>query len=141
MSAIYFILLSFLLSESIETIRLSVPETWAKFSNNNIQRSQSERAASKNMRNEIESVINQCNNEMWQSWNSVNVTLNQRSQETTDARNRIQTHLSKVIIWKKRTYIYKKICPTYCSNNYLFSITFYQVKILIKITKLFLKRR
>ncbi|GFO04275.1 tektin-3-like [Plakobranchus ocellatus] len=76
---------------------LSVPETWAKYSNNNIQRSQSERAASKNMRNEIESVINACNNEMWQEWNSVNVALNQRSQETTDARNRIQTHLSKVL--------------------------------------------
>lgn len=76
---------------------LSVPETWAKYSNNNIQRSQSERAASKNMRNEIESVINQCNNEMWQAWNAVNVALSQRSQETTDARNKIQTHLSKVL--------------------------------------------
>ncbi|KAK0049209.1 tektin-3 [Biomphalaria glabrata] len=76
---------------------LSVPETWAKFSNNNIQRSQAERAASKNMRNEIESVINACNNEMWQEWNAVNVALNQRAQETTDARNKIQTHLSKVL--------------------------------------------
>lgn len=73
-----------------------MPETWAKFSNNNIQRSQAERAATKNMRNEIESVINACNNEMWQEWNAVNVALNQRAQETTDARNRIQTHLSKV---------------------------------------------
>ncbi|KAH9504014.1 Tektin-3 [Bulinus truncatus] len=76
---------------------ISVPETWAKFSNNNIQRSQAERAASKNMRNEIESVINACNNEMWQEWNAVNVALNQRAQETTDARNKIQTHLSKVL--------------------------------------------
>lgn len=33
---------------------------------------------------------------MWQEWNSVNVALNQRIQETTDARNRLQTHLSKV---------------------------------------------
>lgn len=76
---------------------VSVPETWARYSNNNIQRSQAERAASKNMRNEIEAVINACNNEMWQEWNAVNVALNQRAQETTDARNKIQTHLSKVL--------------------------------------------
>ncbi|XP_056018861.1 tektin-3-like isoform X2 [Ostrea edulis] len=76
---------------------VSVPETWAKFSNDNIQRSQSERAASREMRNEIESVLNSCANEMWQEWNSVNVALNQRIQETTDARNRLQTHLSKVL--------------------------------------------
>lgn len=76
---------------------MSVPETWAQFSNNNIQRSQSERAASKNMRHEIESVLNSCANEMWQEWNAVNVALTQRMQESTDARNRLQTHLSKVL--------------------------------------------
>ncbi|KAK3578211.1 hypothetical protein CHS0354_020580 [Potamilus streckersoni] len=76
---------------------VSVPETWAKFSNDNIQRSQSERAASKHMRNEIESVLNSCANEMWQEWNAVNVNLTQRIQESTDARNRLQTHLSKVL--------------------------------------------
>ena len=75
---------------------VSVPESWAQYSNNNIQRSQSERAASKNMRNEIESVLNSCANEMWQEWNSVNVALTQRMQDSTDARNRLQTHLSKV---------------------------------------------
>jgi len=76
---------------------VSVPESWAKFSNDNIQRSQSERAASRHMRNEIESVLNACANEMWQEWNSVNVALNQRIGETTDARNKLQTHLSKVL--------------------------------------------
>ncbi|OWF47784.1 tektin-3-like isoform X1 [Mizuhopecten yessoensis] len=76
---------------------VSVPETWAKFSNDNIQRSQSERAASKQMRNEIESALNSCANDMWQEWNSVNVALTQRIGESTDARNRLQTHLSKVL--------------------------------------------
>lgn len=75
---------------------VSVPESWAKFSNDNIQRSQSERAASRQMRNEIESVLNSCANEMWQEWNNVNVNLTKRCQESTDARNRLQTHLSKV---------------------------------------------
>lgn len=76
---------------------VSVPETWARFSNDNVQRSQSERAASKQMRNEIESVLNACANEMWQQWNACNVALNHRIQETTDARNKLQTHLSKVL--------------------------------------------
>ncbi|XP_013387004.1 tektin-3-like [Lingula anatina] len=76
---------------------VSVPETWAKFSNDNIQRSQSERAASKQMRNEIESVLTQCSNEMWQQWNAVNNAFTQRIQESTEARNRLQTHLSKVL--------------------------------------------
>ena len=76
--------------------RVSVPETWAQFSNNNIKRSQSERAASKNMRNEIETVLNSCANEMWQQWNAANVALTQRMQDSTDTRNKLQTHLSKV---------------------------------------------
>ncbi|KAK6187735.1 hypothetical protein SNE40_005692 [Patella caerulea] len=76
---------------------VSVPESWAKFTNDNIQRSQSERAASKHMRNEIESVLNACANEMWQEWNAVNVALTGRMQDTTDARNKLQTHLSKVL--------------------------------------------
>ncbi|KAK7500980.1 hypothetical protein BaRGS_00007860, partial [Batillaria attramentaria] len=76
---------------------VSVPETWARFSNDNVQRSQSERAASKHMRNEIESALNACANEMWQQWNAVNVALNHRIQETTDARNKLQTHLSRVL--------------------------------------------
>jgi hypothetical protein len=50
------------------------------------------------MRNEIESVLNSCANEMWQEWNAVNVALTQRMQESTDARNKLQTHLSKVFV-------------------------------------------
>ncbi|CAH1794446.1 unnamed protein product [Owenia fusiformis] len=76
---------------------VSVPETWAKFSNDNIQRSQSERGASKNLRNEIEAILNQCANDMWQEWNASNVGLTQRIQETVDARNKLQTHLSKTL--------------------------------------------
>ncbi|ESO84948.1 hypothetical protein LOTGIDRAFT_131218 [Lottia gigantea] len=76
---------------------LSVPESWAKFTNDNIQRSQSERAASKHMRNEIESTINSSANDMWTEWNAVNVALNGRMNESVDVRNKLQTHLSKVL--------------------------------------------
>lgn len=73
-----------------------MPETWAKFSNDNIQRSQSERQASADCRNEIENTLNQCANDMWKHWNNVNVALTQRIQETTDARNKLQAHLGQV---------------------------------------------
>ena len=77
-------------------ISLSVPETWAKFSNDNIQRSQSERAGSRQLRNEMENCLNMCSNDMWKQWNNVNVRFTERIKETTDARNKLQTHLSKV---------------------------------------------
>lgn len=51
--------------------RQSVPETWAEFSNNNIKRSQAERANSKAVRVEIADTINRCANEMWNQWNKV----------------------------------------------------------------------
>lgn len=74
---------------------ITVPETWAKYTNDNIKRSQSERAASKALRNEIECVINTCYEEMWKVWNAVNTALCHRIQETTNARNKIQSHLRK----------------------------------------------
>lgn len=74
---------------------LSVPETWAKFSNDNIQRSQSERAASRDLRNKMENCLGQCSNEMWKQWNNVNVGFTERIKQSTEARNKLQSHLSK----------------------------------------------
>jgi len=75
----------------------SVPETWAKFSNDNIQRSQSERAASNAMRNQIESTLNRCATAMMNQWNTVNKAFTDRIMEYMEAKTRLQTHLSKVL--------------------------------------------
>jgi len=75
----------------------SVPESWARFSNNNIQRSQSERAAAKDMRNKIETLLNRCATAMQNQWNTVNNAFTDRIREYMDAKNRLQTHLSKVL--------------------------------------------
>lgn len=80
----------------LKFFRLSVPETWCMFTNNNIKRSQAERATSKHLRNEIDTVLNTCCNDMWHQWNSTNQALTDRIKETIDARNKLQTHLSKV---------------------------------------------
>ena len=75
----------------------SVPETWCMFTNNNIKRSQAERAASRHLRNELNTVLNDCSNEMWHQWNLANQALTDRIKETLDARNKIQAHLSKIL--------------------------------------------
>ena len=46
-------------------IRVTIPTSWAKFSDENIRRSQAERAASAKMREEIEACLNKTSNDMW----------------------------------------------------------------------------
>lgn len=74
----------------------SVPETWAKFSNDNIQRSQSERKASKDMRDRIEQLLIHSANLMLHYWNSVNNAFTDKIKEQVEAKHKIQIHLSKV---------------------------------------------
>jgi tektin-3 len=75
----------------------SVPETWARFSNNNIQRSMAERKASKDMRNRIDNLLVTSANLLIYFWNSVNYALNDRVRSHTEARHQLQTHLAKVL--------------------------------------------
>lgn len=76
--------------------RLSLPESWSRFTDDNILRSQSERAASQKLRDEIEFLMNTTSSEMWNQFNSVNVAFSNRTSETADAKNSLQTHLAKV---------------------------------------------
>lgn len=46
-------------------LSVTIPTSWAKFSDDNIRRSQAERAASAKMREEIESCLNKTSNDMW----------------------------------------------------------------------------
>ncbi|XP_060700564.1 tektin-3 isoform X2 [Hemiscyllium ocellatum] len=76
---------------------ISVPESWAKFTDNNILRSQSERAASVKLRDDIESLLNLTSNEMWSQFNNLNVSFTNRISETAEAKNKLQTHLAKTL--------------------------------------------
>ncbi|GCC27285.1 hypothetical protein chiPu_0005709 [Chiloscyllium punctatum] len=76
---------------------ISVPESWAKFTDNNILRSQSERAASVKLRDDIESLLNLTSNEMWNQFNNLNVSFTNRISETAEAKNKLQTHLAKTL--------------------------------------------
>ncbi|NXL45553.1 TEKT3 protein, partial [Podilymbus podiceps] len=76
---------------------ISVPESWAKFTDSNILRSQSERAASAKLRDNIENLLAVTANEMWHQFNKVNIAFTNRIAETADAKSKIQTHLAKTL--------------------------------------------
>ncbi|XP_072523687.1 tektin-3 [Salminus brasiliensis] len=76
---------------------LSLPDSWSKFTDDNILLSQSERAASHKLRDEIEVLLNATSNEMWNQFNSVNVAFTNRISEMAEAKNSLQTHLAKTL--------------------------------------------
>lgn len=78
--------------------RITIPESWARYTQENIARSQKERAASERLRGEIDSTLRQCANDMWNMFNTVNNAFNTRIRETTDARNKLQAHLQRVSV-------------------------------------------
>uniref|UniRef100_A0AAV2LI21 Tektin n=1 Tax=Knipowitschia caucasica TaxID=637954 RepID=A0AAV2LI21_KNICA len=76
---------------------ISLPDTWSKFTDDNILHSQSERAISHKLRDEIEILLNTTSNEMWNQFNNVNVSFTNRISETSDAKSSLQTHLAKTL--------------------------------------------
>lgn len=82
--------------ESVDNT-ITIPESWARYTQENIARSQKERASSERLRGEIDSTLRQCANDMWNMFNTVNNAFNARIRETTDARNRLQAHLQRTM--------------------------------------------
>ncbi|XP_065221213.1 tektin-3-like [Planococcus citri] len=75
---------------------VSVPESWSENSNRVIQRSQNRRIKSSQLRTESENTMNECANNMWNSWNFTNSALSRRTNEILEAKNKLQMHLHKV---------------------------------------------
>lgn len=76
---------------------VSTPESWAKFTEDNIRRAASERAQSDEYMNMADNVLKETAQDMWNQFNAVNEAFEQRIHETNEARNKIQTHLSAVL--------------------------------------------
>ncbi|XP_026771408.3 tektin-3 [Pangasianodon hypophthalmus] len=76
---------------------LSLPDSWSKFTDDNILHSQSERAASHKLRDEIEVLLNITSNEMWNQFNTVNIAFTNRISEMADTKNNLQAHLAKTL--------------------------------------------
>lgn len=73
-----------------------MPETWTKFSNDNIRHSQNMRANSIRLREEAESLFETLSDQMWEQFTNTNLAFNARVSEVTDVKNKLQTQLAKV---------------------------------------------
>ncbi len=76
--------------------RVSVPETWTRYTEENIRRALSEISQSDELLNASNQLMAQSNNDMWSQWNHTNVSLENRVQEEQNAKNKTQAHLEKV---------------------------------------------
>lgn len=73
------------------------PETWAEAANRIVQKSQTERTKSCQLRSDSEALINHVAQEMWDSWSHTNNALSRRSSELLEAKSLLKQHLHKVI--------------------------------------------
>lgn len=76
--------------------RVSVPESWTRYTEENIRRALSEISQSDELLNTSNQLMATSNNDMWSQWNHVNISLENRVQEEQVAKNKIQAHLEKV---------------------------------------------
>ncbi|NXN48680.1 TEKT5 protein, partial [Rynchops niger] len=76
---------------------VSNPETWAKFSEDNIRCSQHARANSAKLREEAEVRLESKSEEIWNHFISTNLAFNSRIAEVADAKNKLQAQLGKVL--------------------------------------------
>ncbi|NXL89777.1 TEKT5 protein, partial [Alectura lathami] len=76
---------------------VSVPATWAKFSEDNVRRSQCARANSVKLREDTEVALESASEELWNQFTSTNLAFNNRIAEVADAKNKLQVQLAKVL--------------------------------------------
>jgi len=79
------------------SVSITNTETYHKYSQNLIVRSQVERESSEKLRSDIDCFLRTSAKEMWNRFNQVNSALLARIQEITNARNRLQIQLEKVL--------------------------------------------
>ncbi|KAF6127648.1 tektin 5 [Phyllostomus discolor] len=76
---------------------ISVPETWAKFSNDNIRHSQNMRANSIRLQEEAKNLFETLSDQMWKQFTDTNLAFNARISEVTDVKNKLQMQLAKTL--------------------------------------------
>lgn len=74
----------------------STPETWAKFTQENLQRTERERLASFNLRGLIDCILRDTAEDLRLQCDSVNLAFGRRLEELEDARHKLEHHLNKV---------------------------------------------
>ncbi|NXG78490.1 TEKT5 protein, partial [Baryphthengus martii] len=75
---------------------VSVPTTWAKFSEDNIRCSQHARANSVKLRQDAEVGLESTSEEMWNHYISTNLAFHNRIAEVAEAKNKLEVQLAKI---------------------------------------------
>lgn len=83
----------------------STPETWAKFSHDNIYRAEREKLASINLRALIDNILHDISEDLRMQCAAVNEAFARRCEELDDAKHKLEHHLKKVsvIFWMLAT--------------------------------------
>ncbi|XP_040086239.1 tektin-5 [Oryx dammah] len=76
---------------------ISVPETWAKFSNDNIRHSQNMRANSIRLREEAQNLFDVLADQLWRQFTNTNLAFSARIAEETEVKNKLQMQLAKTL--------------------------------------------
>ncbi|XP_007955660.1 tektin-4 [Orycteropus afer afer] len=75
----------------------STPETWAKFTRDNLYRAERERLASVNLRQLIDSILRDTSEDLRLQCDAVNLAFGRRCEELEDARHKLDHHLRKTL--------------------------------------------
>ena len=75
------------------------PEHWASFTDSNINKVEAECKASATLRGVVDSVLDQCAQDIESQRAKVNLAFEKRTQETADAKQTLEQHLEKVHVY------------------------------------------
>ncbi|XP_058426582.1 tektin-4 [Diceros bicornis minor] len=75
----------------------STPETWAKFTQENLCRAERERLASVNLRGLIDCILRDTSEDLRLQCDAVNLAFGRRCEELEDARHKLEHHLRKTL--------------------------------------------
>ncbi|NWY62683.1 TEKT4 protein, partial [Chionis minor] len=75
----------------------SMPETWAKFSQDNIYRAEREKLASINLRALIDNILHDISEDMRMQCAAVNEAFAKNCEELNDAKHKLEHHLKKIL--------------------------------------------
>jgi len=76
-----------------EDVSGSVPQSWAKFSKNNVEESQAGRSATRQLRYDVNNLINNAASDMSVHWNKTNRAFTDRISECQDAHRNLKSNL------------------------------------------------
>lgn len=80
----------------LPTRSASTPESWAKFTQENLNRAERERLASVNLRELIDCILRDTAEDLRLQCDAVNLAFGRRCEELEDARHKLGHHLEKV---------------------------------------------